>query len=121
MLQKFSPGRRTEPLQTENTMAACCGYWQIARQVQKQQRKPEVLAAELEARVLSTTKVLLASKQSTATAESGSAEQLASSSAEQPKKKARCSDGGVAKDPRQLEDMPGQDTSNKSNSASSAQ
>ena len=68
-------------------MAACCGYWQIARQVQKQLGKPEVLEAELEARVLSTAKVLLASKQCTADAEIGSAEQLASTSAEQPIKK----------------------------------
>ena len=101
-------------------MAACCGYWQIARTVQKQPRKPEVLAAELEARALFTAKLLLASKQRTAAAEIGSAEQLATSSAEQPTKKARCSDGGFAKAPRQLEDMRGQDTSNKSNSASSA-
>ena len=46
-----------------------------------------VLAAELEARVLSTAKVLLASKQCTADAEIGSAEQPASTSAEQPTKK----------------------------------
>ena len=68
-------------------MAACCGYWQIAQKVQQQKRKPEVLAAELEARVLSTAKVLLASKQCTADAKIGSAEQPASTSAEQPTKK----------------------------------
>ena len=65
-----------------DTMKACCVYWQIAQKVQQQNRKPEVLAAELEARALSTTKVLLASKQCTADAEIGSAEQPASTSAE---------------------------------------